>query len=139
MTFLCCYYLSSTQLPRSISNQVLLRQQQQRNVIFSKTPFAILTKLSVDVRLTQKINNQVSNLGALKILFTKSAVCLQNTFLPITSQPLKTEKIYIAPNVLHPQPVIWYVYIFFIRQLFVYFFAPDVSTAIIRTFQTSFF
>ena len=72
-------------------------------------------------------------------LFTKSAVCLQNTFLPITSQPLNIEKIYLAPDVLHPQPVIWYVYIFFICQLFVYFFAPDVSTAIIRTFQTSFF
>ena len=37
-----------------------------------------------------------------QILFTKSAVCLQNTFLPITSQPLNIEKIYLAPDVLHP-------------------------------------
>ena len=36
------------------------------------------------------------------------------------------EKIYLGQNVLHPKPVIWYLYIFFIRQLFVYFFAPDV-------------
>ena len=36
------------------------------------------------------------------------------------------EKIYLGQNVLHPKPVIWYLYIFFIHQLFVYFFAPDV-------------
>ena len=70
--------------------------------IISKSYPPILMKLSEDVRLTQSIKNQVSKQTALKILFTKSAVCLQNTFLPITSQPLKTEKIYIAPNVLHP-------------------------------------
>ena len=35
-------------------------------------------------------------------LFNKSAVCLQNTFLPIMSQPLNIEKIFLAPDVLHP-------------------------------------
>ena len=59
-------------------------------------------KFSEDVHLTQKIKNQLSKQPALKILFTKSAVCLQNTFLPITSQPLNIEKIYLAPDVLHP-------------------------------------
>ena len=71
-------------------------------LIISKSAPPILTKFSEDVHLTQTIKNQLSKQGALKILFTKSAVCLQNTFWPITSQPLKTEKIYIAPNVLHP-------------------------------------
>ena len=70
--------------------------------IISKSTPPILTKFSEDVHLTQTIKNQLSKQRALKILFTKSAVCLQNTFLPITSQPLNIEKIFLAPDVLHP-------------------------------------
>ena len=70
--------------------------------IISKSTPPILTKFSEDVHLTQTIKNQLSKQRALKILFTKSAVCLQNTFLPIPSQPLTTEKNFLASNARHP-------------------------------------
>ena len=75
--------------------------------------------------MTQAIKNQLSKQAGSNDFFTKSAVCLQNTFLPITSKPLNIEKIFFTRNVHHPKPVIWYVYIFSICQLFVYFFAPE--------------
>ena len=39
------------------------------------------------------------------------------------------KSMFLAQDVLHPKQVIWYIYIFFIRQLFVYFLAPDVPNS----------
>ena len=55
-----------------------------------------------------------------------TAVCLQNTFCPGMTKLFKIWKIFLGQIVLHSKQIIWYLNIFFIRQLFVYFFAPDV-------------
>ena len=49
--------------------------------------------------------------------------------LPAMTKLLNIWKIFLGQNVLHPKQIIWYIYIFFIRQLFLYFFAPDVPNS----------
>ena len=93
---------------------------QKSNVNNSKGTAPIFFKFSVGVRLPKALRQDSSNVYGHATFLHMSAVCLQNRFLLIVWYPFIAKKCYARQNVQNFMPVVWYLYIFFICQLFVY-------------------